>query len=640
MSPKDAKNIAELANEIVRHKRLYYSGNPEISDEDFDRLEASLRSLAPDHPALQYVGSDESLGSDKVPHATPMLSLQKVYDTADLLNWWGDEVLVGSYKIDGNSLSLVYRDDKLVLAKTRGNGSFGENVTDKVRWVADVPTTIAGAGDLEIRGELSCSEEQFARLVDEMLERGLERPTSPRNIVAGMMGRKTNFDLSRYFSFIAFDLLDDGALGFGKEQEKVAWLARHGFTLPFPQVITDLPALTAYLDEVKTYMSTGSLGIDGAVFVYDDLAKQAALGNTSHHPRYKMSFKWQGATALAVIQSFTWQTSRHGIVTPVAVIDPVELSGARITNVTLHNAQFLKTFALKPGDTIEIVRSGEVIPKFLRVTKAVAGEHAWLESCPSCQAKLEFDDVRLRCPNTEACPAQHMGGILNWIRYAEIDDLSEKRLEVMLTSGLVQSVPDLYRLTVADLLTLPLTKQKMAEKLFANIQRTKSMPLKRFLAGLGVPGMGLTSWEKLVAELGDLPAILGANPEQIAAIEGFAEKTSQQVFASLQAKVPLVRDLLAVGVEPQAEQPVVGASQALAGRQIAITGKLSQPRSEVAAAIKRAGGKVASSVSKNTYAVVTDDPASGSSKMTKARELGVLVWSEEDLAAALAAAES
>lgn len=629
----DADKVARLAQEVARHKRLYYGGHPEISDAAFDLLEEQLRALAPRHPVLNVVGSDAAADLPKIAHDPPMLSLQKTYDLEELTRWADGEGVVGTVKVDGVSLSLVYEGGALKLAKTRGNGQVGEDVTPKVRWVADALPQVQGERGtrLEIRGELYCTESQFLKLSDDMIALGLERPTSPRNIVAGLMGRKTHIDLARYFSFFAFNVMDqDDALGFKTESEQFAWLGRQGFRLPFPKLLASKSEVLAYVDEVKGLLETDEVPIDGAVFSFDSLAKQRGLGHTSHHPRYKMSFKWQGETAQATVREVTWATSRLGIVTPVAVIEPVFLSGAQITNITLHNAAHVKAYNLKAGDRIELVRSGEVIPKFLAVVAAAPGEYAWPTACPTCGAALSFDDVRLKCPNVLGCAAQQTGSILNWIRAAEIDDLSDKRLGPLMDVKLVKTAADLYRLGIEDFYKIPQTKERMAAKLYGNIQKSRGLPLARFLSGLGIEGAGMTTWEKLLAEFPTLAALRAASVEQIAAVEGFAEKSAHDIVDGLAARAALIDDLLAVGVTPAA--PTAPAADGpLAGKTLVITGALSRPRAEVEKAIKAAGGRCAGSVSKDTYAVVTDDPDSGSSKMKKAKQLGTEIWSEADL---------
>lgn len=627
----NADRVGDLAQQIMTHKRLYYQGKPAISDAAYDKLEDELRKLSPDHPALAFVGHDIDDSLAKATHAEPMLSLQKTYVLDDLMSWVDDKPVVGTLKVDGNSLSVVYVEGVLQIAKTRGNGRVGENVTNKVRWIADLPPKFGAPISCEIRGELYCSMQQFTHLSQLMEEMGLEKPTSPRNIVAGLMGRKMHASLAQHFNFFAFEVLsDDPKLKFKTEIEKFKWLETAGFRVPHPKLLESDEAVREYLDYVRGLIADDEIQLDGAVFSYNELRLHAHLGNTSHHPRYKMSFKWQGETAVATIQDIIWATSRLGIVTPVAVVEPVYLSGATITNITLHNAAHVQLNNLKVGDRIEIVRSGEVIPKFLSVVEAAPGKYKWPKRCDSCHTELVFDDVRLVCPNSATCPAQQSGSILNWIRSVGIEDLSDKRLEQMLSMELIKTPADLYRLTLEDLLTLPLTKEKMAAKLLANIEKSKKVPLAVFLTGLGISGMGETSWEKLLEHHGDLDDVMKLTPEAVVAIDGFAEKTAEALVVGLKAKAPLVRELLKVGVKP-INAPAAPTSGPLLGKSVAITGELSMPRKEFEALIKAAGGKPASSVSSATFVLVTNEKDSGSSKMKKAKSLGIPIWSEEEL---------
>lgn len=633
----DTDRTTALATALMHHKRLYYAGKPEISDAAYDKIEEELRSLQPHHPALAFVGTEMSSTSKKVTHETPMLSLAKTYKFEDLIDWMGQEAIVATPKVDGNSLSLIYEKGRLVCAKTRGDGRIGEEVTDKIRWISECPAQLPQAIDMEVRGELYCSTHRFAGLVQEMLRRGLERPTNPRNIVAGLLGRKQHLDLCQFFQFVAFDALGaEVDKAFASEMEKYAWLDRSGFKATPHELISDAASLTAFLEDMRRRMSEDEIAYDGAVFIYDRIALQRQLGQTSHHPRYKLSFKWPGQTATSEIERIEWATSRLGILTPVAVIKPVFLSGATITNITLHNAEHVSAYNLKAGDQIEIIRSGEVIPKFLQVVKAAEGQYTWPAQCPSCGSPLEFDSVRLKCLNESACPAQRAGFILNWIRATDIVDLSEKRLEQMLQCGLVQEVTDLYRLKPDDFLTLPATKEKMAQKLYANIQASKDITLAQFLNGMGIEGAGLRTWEKLVDHFHGLDGLLEADAATIEEIDGFAAKSAEQITSGLKRRKALIRSLLKVGVKPKMpERKHAPGEGPLAGKQFVITGALSRSREEIEKMIRDAGGKAGSSVSKNTFALVTNEADSGSSKMKKARDLGIPIWTEAELMALL-----
>lgn len=658
-SNHQSERIRRLVDQIYRHKRLYYSGKPEISDTEYDQLEDELKSLHPSHPVLEAVGIEIGSSLPKVQHTRPMLSLQKTYDKEELLSWRKDRPVLATWKIDGNSLSLIYRSGNFVQAKTRGNGRLGEDVTPKARWVSDIlgrvalPDGFAPDAELEVRGEIVCMADDFRQLCQEMVARGLPEPSHPRNTVAGLLGRKEHADLARYFCFLAFEVFadgpDKGASVFATERAKRAWLAEQGFSLPPSAFCNDDQSLMKFIDETLEKSGLSPYAIDGLVFTLDEVELHASLGETSHHPRYKISFKWQGDKAVAQVKEIHWKTSRHGVVTPVARIEPVELSGARISNVTLHNASTVRQHQLQAGVSIEIIRSGEVIPKFLQVVQrgpveaeACLDQVPMPDVCPSCGHPLEDDGVRLLCPNTERCPAQQHGMVLQWIRAVEIEHLSEKRLTQWMEAEVVQSIPDLYLLTKEQLLELPLIKEKMAEKLLANIAASKEPELASFLLGLGIRGIGRTGWRALVAHAKSLEEVLALTVDEVTSLEGFAELTAKQVVEGLQNRLDLVKELQAVGVQPKPAHSTAdeaadeaergGEPRPLAGASLVLTGSLSRPRPAWVVDIEKAGGQVVGSVSKRTTAVVTDDPDSSSSKAKKARSLGVPFWSEEQLA--------
>ena len=363
------KEITKLENMIKHHKALYYQGTPEISDVEYDAIENQLKKIDPQNPVLSLVGA-EVTGNNKVKHDSKMLSLGKTYKLDELLKWVGNKEVVSLYKLDGVSCSLIYENGHLVMGKTRGDGKFGENITNKVRWMKGVPQKITIKERIEVRGEMYCDESSFFHLSEEMTKAGLEKPTSQRNIVAGLVGRKENLELCKHLNLCCFDLI---GIECSRETDKYEILKREQFEVPefsSPKKEDDFQKI---LDDVKSFMSHGEYLIDGIVFIYNEIKLHNELGETAHHPRYKMAFKFQGATKITKINDITWQVSRNGYLTPVGEIEPTELSGAMISRVTLHNYGMVNQYQLKAGDEIEIIRSGEVIPKFLTVVKSSVG---------------------------------------------------------------------------------------------------------------------------------------------------------------------------------------------------------------------------------------------------------------------------
>jgi DNA ligase (NAD+) len=619
--------IQELEKLILHHKERYYLGHAEISDEKYDKLENELKTLDAENPVLKIVGFKQTETVNKVEHQRKMLSLDKTYEEKDLTKWVGKEEVVSVFKIDGSSCSLIYENGHLVTAKTRGDGQLGENISKKAIFIPDIPKHVGIKQSFEVRGEVYCNEKNFFVLSKEMQEMGLEAPTSQRNIVAGLLGRKENIQLCRHLSFQAFDIISDDK--FSKEHQKLDALKGLGFTTPDYEVHKSGKELKERISEAKDFITSGDYLIDGLVFVYDDLKLHSELGETSHHPRYKIAFKFAGETKVAKINEIEWGVSRNGTLTPVALIEPTELSGAMIGRVTLHNFGMVQNFQLKSGDKIEIIRSGEVIPKFLGVVERSKKEFTYPTSCPSCDSKLKIEDIWLFCEN-DKCPTKVKEEILNYIHKAGVDDVSDKRLDEMINKGLVEGIPDLYRLKVEDFLLLEKVKDKLANKMFENIQKTKNQSLAQFISAIGVEGVSITKSEKIIAQgYNTLEKIMSLTLDKMLAIEGFAEKSSASILKSLQSKKLLIEELLSVGVNVKADEIASGEGP-LTGLKFCITGELSQPRPQIEKLIKMNGGVIAG-VSKNLSYLVTNEEEGSSSKFVKAQVLGVQIINEKKL---------
>jgi DNA ligase (NAD+) len=617
--------IQKLEAEIIKHKALYYQGRPEISDSEYDKLEAELKKLDPKNPTLMIVGSTTS-ASDKIKHDKKMLSLEKTYVMDDLFSWKGTEDILSTMKLDGISCSIIYQDGDLSLAKTRGDGSFGENITKKVMWITNVPKLITQKNKVEIRGELFCDEKSFFELSSEMTKIGLEKPTSQRNIVAGLMGRKDNLELCRYIKFMAFDYLSDERLK--TEDDKFKILTKNGFLTPDYEVHNDKKSIIEVIEKARDFMVEGDYQIDGVVFTFNKMALHEEMGETSHHPRYKMAFKFAGESKTTTLKEIIWSVSRNGILTPVGDVEPVELSGAMISKVTLHNYGMVSANNLKKGDVIEIIRSGEVIPKFLSVIKPSNNEFIIPERCPSCDSKVEIVDIRIYCRN-EFCPGKNKEIILNFIQKIGIDDLSGKRLDELLNAKLVKTIPDLYRLEVADLMKLDKVKDKLSNKLIDSIQKSKQVDLITFLSALGLTGGAFSKCEKVVrAGFDNITKIMNLSLEQLMKVESFAEKSATEFLSSLHEKKDMIKELVDLGFEFSVEET---RETKITGMKICITGALTEKRPVIEDKIREGGGIVVSSVSKNTDMLVTNETDPASSKYKKALDLKIKIITEAKL---------
>jgi DNA ligase (NAD+) len=621
------KKIKELEAEIIRHKNLYYSGKAEISDLEFDRLEDELRKIDPNNYVLEVIGSTQ-LGDNKIAHENKMLSLDKTYKFEDLIKWAKGHDLVSTFKIDGSSCSIIYDEGKFKLAKTRGDGSFGENITSKALFIDEIPKKIKNKNIIEVRGEIFCTEENFYKIFNEMKNLELDTPSSQRNIVAGLLGRKENIFLNRFLSFQAFEVIFNKS-ECKNEVEKFHELQKNKFNIPDFTYHKDEKNIQKSIDEAQLFMSEGGYLIDGLVFTYNDLSLHEELGSTAHHPRYKMAFKFQGDTKKTTIINIEWGVSRNGTLTPVANVEPIELSGATVSRVTLHNFGLVIQNNLKVGDEIEIIRSGEVIPKFLQVIKSKKGSASFPEKCPSCNQKIYQEEIRLICKN-ENCPEKKLDEILNFVQKIGIEEISQKRLKEMIKVGIVKNIDDLFYLTKEDFLKLDKVKDKLADKFVETINNSKKVELVTFLASLGIKGGAFNKCEKIVnSGFNTVDKILKLDVKHLMEVDTFAEKSASEFISSLTQKRPLIEKLVnEVGFKFEKKR---NASEKLNNKSFCITGSLSMKRSDMEKIIKENGGIVMSDVSKNLSYLVTNDKESTSSKFVKASKLGIPIINEDTL---------
>lgn len=618
--------IKSLEEKILKHKNLYYQGKPEISDFEYDAIEDELRTIDPENEILQIVG-EKIFSQDKIEHETKMLSLNKTYKLEELLKWSDEKDVLSTFKIDGSSCSIIYAEGILQLAKTRGDGRFGENISSKVAFIPHVPKVIKNKKSLEVRGEVYCTEENFVKLSVKMESMGFDKPTSQRNIVAGLLGRKENIELCKYLSFQAFELISE-KIECKLESEKFLLLQSIGFETPEFNINKSKEDLSERLEETKIFMTEGDYLIDGLVLSYNDLSLHDKLGETAHHPRYKMAFKFQGDTKKTKINSISWQVSRNGYLTPVANVEPVELSGAMVSRVTLHNYGIVKQNNLKIGDEIEIVRSGEVIPKFLNVSIASNNDFIKPEVCPSCKKEVYEEEIRLVCKNS-ICPDKVRDEILNFIQKVGIEDLSTKRLEEMIRLGFVREISNLYELSRDQLMSMEKVKDKLADKILINIENSKQSKLATVLAALGISGGAINKCEKIVQNgYNTIDKVIELTADDLQQIESFAEKSANDFVNSLQSKLPTIVKLRSYGFSFEPELAQDNDSN-IAGLKFCITGTLSMKRSELQKLVKTNAGILQSGVSKDTDYLVTNDTESTSSKFIKAQTLNIPIINEE-----------
>jgi len=617
---------SKLESEVLRHKKLYYLGNPEISDEEYDALEEELKELDPESYVFSIIGSEE-ISEQKVKHESKMLSLNKVYSLDELEKWREKKDVVSTFKIDGSSCSLVYKNGILVQAKTRGNGSVGENVLEKALFIETIPKKLNVNVDIEVRGEVFCIEKSFKKIERFFKTNDLEKPSSKRNVVAGILGRKNFVEAAQFLNFQAFELI---GVTLNNELEKFKYLEKASFVTPQYRVCSSESEVEEEILKSQRFQSEGDYLIDGLVLTFNDIKVHYELGSTAHHPKYKMAFKFQGETRQTIIESIVWQVSRNGVLTPVANVKPVELSGAIVSRVTLHNFSQVVSRDLKKGDLIEIVRSGEVIPKYLKTIKSSKESISIPTHCPSCAQKVTEVEIRLICQNKK-CPAQMINEIIHYIKKVGIEDLSEKRVAQFIEAGLVHSISDLYQIKEGDVLKLESFQEKLTHKIISSINKSKEIGVIKFLSAIGILGVSEVKLEKIINERYDtLEKIQDLSLENLQSIDGFAQKSSQIFIDSLKEKKGLIDSLIKAGVNIKKAQ-LVKAGDSFQGMSFCITGSLSRPRKEIEVFIKSNGGNISSSVTKKLDYLVTNDEESTSSKFQKAQKLEIPIVSEAQL---------
>ena len=645
----------ELRAVIEKNNRLYYEMDaPELEDFEYDALNRELKQLEADFPELvtpdsptQHVGGAASSKFDKVTHAVKMESLQDAFSYEELRDFdtrvreagVRPEYVVEA-KIDGLSVSLEYRDGNLVRGSTRGDGIVGEDITENLLTIHEIPHTLPNApAFLEVRGEVYMPHAAFIRLKE---QQELEDKTpfkNPRNAAAGSLRQKdAKVTAARGLSIFVFNMQQVEGRSFATHHETLEYLRTLGFPVsPRHSVFADIEAAIAEIEEIGKMRGTLEYDIDGAVIKVNDLAARNALGSTNKFPRWAIAFKYPPEVKESVLRDIEVTVGRTGVLTPTAVFDPVFLAGTSVSRASLHNGDIIASLGVGLGDTIQVRKAGDIIPEVIAVTRHAEGgvPFAMPTHCPSCGAPVVHlqDETALRCVNPE-CPAQSLRNLIHFASRAAmaIDGLGEAVAVQLTERGLVHTVADLYTLTAEDLLTLDKFKQKSADNLLAAIQNSKQNNLDKLIFGLGIRNIGDKAAALLAEHFGTMERLQQATEAQITAIDGIGAVMAQSVveFFAKEGTTDLIERLAQAGVNLAWTGTPKGT--ALAGLTLVVTGTLpTLSRQQAEALIAQNGGKASSSVSKKTSYVVAGEAAG--SKLTKAQTLGVPVLDEAGLLA-------
>ena len=644
------KRMNELVALLNRYATEYYtSDNPSVSDSEYDRLYRELVELETAYPdqvladsPTHRVGGKVLDGFEKYSHQYPLYSLQDAFSREELEAFDArvrKEVAHPTYicelKIDGLSISLTYEKGILVAGATRGDGSVGENITENLKRVKDIPLTLPEELDITVRGECYMPRASFDQVNQARQENGEPEFANPRNAAAGTLRQLDTAVVAK--RNLATFLYQEASPSTRDSQEKVLMhLEQLGFVVNPKRILAEsMDEIWNFIQEVGEKRENLPYDIDGVVIKVNDLAGQEELGFTVKAPKWAVAYKFPAEEKEAQLLSVDWTVGRTGVVTPTANLTPVQLAGTTVSRATLHNVDYIAEKDIRKDDTVIVYKAGDIIPAVLRVVESKRVSEEKLDiptNCPSCNSVLLHfeDEVALRCINPR-CPAQIMEGLIHFASRdaMNITGLGPSIVEKLFAANLVKDVADIYRLKEEDFLLLEGVKEKSAAKLYQAIQASKENSAEKLLFGLGIRHVGSKASQLLLQHFHSIENLAQADPEEVASIEslgGVIAKSLQTYFATEGSEI-LLKELKEAGVNLEYKGQTVVADASLSGLTVVLTGKLERlKRSEAKSKLESLGAKVTGSVSKKTDLVVAG--ADAGSKLQKAQELGIEVRDE------------
>ena len=644
----------ERMNELVallnRYATEYYtSDNPSVSDSEYDRLYRELVELEAAYPdqvladsPTHRVGGKVLDGFEKYSHQYPLYSLQDAFSREELEAFDArvrkelpQPTYICELKIDGLSISLTYEKGILVVGATRGDGSVGENITENLKRVKDIPLTLPEELDITVRGECYMPRASFDQVNQARQENGEPEFANPRNAAAGTLRQLDTAVVAK--RNLATFLYQEASPSTRDSQEKVLkHLEQLGFVVNSKRILAkSIDEIWDFIQEVGQEREKLPYDIDGVVIKVNDLAGQEELGFTVKAPKWAVAYKFPAEEKEAQLLSVDWTVGRTGVVTPTANLTPVQLAGTTVSRATLHNVDYIAEKDIRKDDTVIVYKAGDIIPAVLRVVESKRVSEEKLDiptNCPSCDSQLLHfeDEVALRCINPR-CPAQIMEGLIHFASRdaMNITGLGPSIVEKLFAANLVKDVADIYRLKEDDFLLLEGVKEKSASKLYQAIQASKENSAEKLLFGLGIRHVGSKASQLLLQHFHSIENLAQADPEEVASIESLGSVIAQSLqtyFATEGSKI-LLDELKEAGVNLDYKGQTVVADAALSGLTVVLTGKLERlTRSEAKSKLESLGAKVTGSVSKKTNLVVAG--ADAGSKLQKAQELGIEVRDE------------
>ena len=642
--------MSELVSLLNRYAHEYYTKDaPSVSDSEYDQLYRELVSLEEQYPneilpesPTHRVGGKVLDGFEKYQHQYPLYSLQDAFSRAELVAFdervrkeFPDASYLCELKIDGLSISLAYENGILVAGATRGDGSIGENITENLKRVKDIPLTLPEPLTITVRGECYMPKASFDAVNQLRQENGEAEFANPRNAAAGTL-RQLDTSVVAKRNLATFLYQEASPTSEATQEDVLEKLSQLGFSVNEKRVLAStIDQVWDFIEKVGQERDKLPYEIDGIVIKVNHLAAQEELGFTVKAPKWAIAYKFPAEEKEAQLLSVDWTVGRTGVVTPTANLTPVQLAGTTVSRATLHNVDYIADKDIRKGDTVIVYKAGDIIPAVLRVVegKRVSDEHLDVPSqCPSCQSDLLHfeDEVALRCINP-LCPAQIMEGLAHFASRdaMNISGLGPAVVEKLFAKDLVRDVAGIYRLSIEDLLQLENFKEKSANKLYNAIQASKSNSAERLLFGLGIRHVGSKASRILLEKFHDIPSLAQAEQEEIASIDSLGmviAKSLHSYFAQEGTQI-LLKELEEAGVNLAYLGEKVAADAVLSGKTVVLTGKLETlTRTQAKEKLLRLGANVAGSVSKKTDLVIAG--ADAGSKLAKAQELGIEIQDE------------
>ena len=642
--------MSELVSLLNRYAHEYYTKDaPSVSDSEYDQLYRELVSLEEQYPdeilpesPTHRVGGKVLEGFEKYQHQYPLYSLQDAFSRAELVAFdervrkeFPDASYLCELKIDGLSISLAYENGILVAGATRGDGSIGENITENLKRVKDIPLTLPEPLTITVRGECYMPKASFDAINQLRQENGEAEFANPRNAAAGTL-RQLDTSVVAKRNLATFLYQKASPTSEATQEDVLEKLSQLGFSVNEKRILAStIDQVWDFIEKVGQERDSLPYEIDGIVIKVNDLAVQEELGFTVKAPKWAIAYKFPAEEKEAQLLSVDWTVGRTGVVTPTANLTPVQLAGTTVSRATLHNVDYIADKDIRKGDTVIVYKAGDIIPAVLRVVegKRVSDEHLDVPSqCPSCQSDLLHfeDEVALRCINP-LCPAQIMEGLAHFASRdaMNISGLGPAVVEKLFAKDLVRDVAGIYRLSIEDLLQLENFKEKSANKLYNAIQASKSNSAEKLLFGLGIRHVGSKASRILLEKFHDIPSLAQAEQEEIASIDSLGmviAKSLHSYFAQEGTQI-LLKELEDAGVNLAYLGEKVAADAVLSGKTVVLTGKLETlTRTQAKEKLLRLGANVAGSVSKKTDLVIAG--ADAGSKLAKAQELGIEIQDE------------